>query len=128
MGFYKMGPGPDYFFFRPYHLVHLEVPLTVAELLIDNEPLATIDAPHVAEVVAIAKKDLAAGETLDGIGGFSAYGHIDTADGASGYLPVGLIEYATTTSSVKMDSPIPLDAVTLDESTTVVTQWREMHA
>ena len=128
MGFYKMGPGPDYFFFRPYHLVHLEVPLTLAELLVDSEPLATIDAPHVAEVVAIAKKDLEAGETLDGIGGFSAYGHIDTAEGASGFLPVGLVEYATTTSAVAKDSPIPLAAVTLDESTTVVTQWRNMHS
>ena len=56
MRFYKMGDGPDYFFFRPYHLVHLEIPMTVAEVLLDNEPLATVDGPHVAEVVAIAKR------------------------------------------------------------------------
>ncbi len=127
MGFYKMGPGPDYFFFRPYHLVHLELPLTIAELLLDNEPLATIDEPHVAEVVAMAKKDLPAGEKLDFIGGFSAYGHIDTAEGARGYLPVGLVEYATMTAPVAQDDPIPLSSVSLDESKTVVREWRSMH-
>lgn len=127
MGFYKMGDGPDYFFFRPYHLVHLEIPLTIAELILDNEPLVTIDAPHVAEVLAIAKKDLAAGEDLDCIGGFSAYGHIDTAENAVGYLPVGLVEYASMTADVAQDQPIPLTSVALDQSKTVVAEWRKMH-
>lgn len=127
MGFYKMGPGPDYFFFRPYHLVHLEIPLTIAELILDNEPLVTVDAPHVAEVMAIAKKDLVAGEALDCIGGFSAYGQIDTAENAAGHLPVGLVEFASMTADVAQDQPIPLSAVSLDESKTVVTEWRKMH-
>ena len=127
MSFYKMGDGPDYFFFRPYHLVHLEIPLTIAELLLDKEPLITIDAPHVAEVLAIAKKDLSTGENLDCIGGFSAYGHVDTAANAAGYLPVGLVEFASMTSDVAQDEPIPLSAVALDESKTVVREWRSMH-
>ncbi len=127
MRFYKMGDGPDYFFFRPYHLVHLEIPTTIAELILDNEPLITIDAPHVAEVVAIAKKDLAAGEELDCIGGFSAYGHIDTADNAAGFLPVGLVEFATMTTDVAIDEPIPLDAVSLDDTKTVVQEWKSLH-
>ena len=125
MRFYKMGDGPDYFFFRPYHLVHLEIPMTIAELILDNEPLATIDGPHVAEVVAIAKKDLATDEALDCIGGFSAYGHIDTAEGAAGYLPVGLVEYATTTAAVAQDDPIPLASVEL-EDVTIVREWKAM--
>jgi len=127
MRFYKMGDGPNYFFFRPYHLVHLEVPLTIGELLLDNEPLVTVDGPHVAEVLAIAKKDLAAGEYLDCIGGFSAYGHIDTAENAAGYLPIGLVEYASMTAPVAQDAAIPLSAVSLDESKTVVREWRAMH-
>ena len=127
MGFYKMGPGPEYFFFRPYHLVHLEIPLTIAELMVDNEPLITIDQPHLAEVVAIAKKDLATDEALDCIGGFSAYGHIDIAENARGFLPVGLVEYATMTAPVAQDQPIPLSAVRLDETKTVVREWRSMH-
>ena len=127
MRFYKMGDGPDYFFFRPYHLVHLEVPMTIAELLLDREPLVTIDEPHVAEVVAIAKKDLTSGEQLDCIGGFSAYGHIDTAENAEGFLPVGLVEYAKTTAAVPQDEAIPLSAVELDDSKTVVREWKQLH-
>lgn len=127
MGFYKMGPGPDYFFFRPYHLVHLEIPLTIAELILDNEPLITIDQPHVAEVVAIAKKDLEVNEKLDCIGGFSAYGHIDTTAGAVGLLPVGLVEYATATAPVLQDEAIPLASVDLDTTKTVVVEWLAMH-
>ena len=127
MRFYKMGDGPDYFFFRPYHLVHLEVPMTIAELLLDREPLVTIDEPHVAEVVAIAKKDLTSGEQLDCIGGFSAYGHIDTAKNAKGFLPVGLVEYAKTTAAVAQDEAIPLSAVALDDSKTVVREWKQLH-
>ena len=127
MGFYKMGPGPDYFFFRPYHLVHLEIPLTIAELILDNEPLITIDEPHLTEVVAIAKKDLAAGEKLDCIGGFSAYGHIDTAAGAAGYLPIGLVEYATMTAPVPQDEAIPMASVDLDTGVRVVSEWLTMH-
>ncbi len=128
MRFYKMGDGPNYFFFRPYHLVHLEIPTTIAELLLDGEPLATIDQPHVAEVVALAKKDLAVGEELDCIGGFSAYGHIDTAENAAGFLPVGLVEYATMTGNVAQDEPIPLGSVSLDDSKTVVSEWKAMHS
>lgn len=127
MRFYKMGDGPDYFFFRPYHLVHLEVPLTIAELLLDNEPLITVDDPHVAEVVAMAKKDLQVGEKLDCIGGFSAYGHIDTAAAAEGMLPVGLVEYATMTGPMQQDMAIPLTSVSLDTTRTVVREWMAMH-
>jgi len=127
MTLYKMGDGPDYFFFRPYHLVHLELPMTLAELILDNHPLATVDGPHVAEVVAIAKKDLTAGEALDCIGGFSAYGHIDTAESAAGFLPVGLVEYASMTAPVAQDEPIPLSSVALDESKTIVREWKAMH-
>lgn len=127
MNFYKMGPGPDYFFFRPYHLVHLEIPLTIAELVLDNEPLITIDQPHLTEVVAIAKKNLADGEKLDCIGGFSSYGHIDTAAGAAGYLPVGLVEYATMTADVGIDHAIPLSSVSLDMTKRAVTEWLKMH-
>ena len=128
MRFYKMGDGPDYFFFRPYHLVHLELPMTIADIVLDREPLATVDQPHVAEVVAVAKKNLAAGEQLDCIGGFTVYGHADTAEGAAGMLPVGLVNYATMTNEVGQDAGIALSDVTLDESEPLVQRWREMHA
>ncbi len=126
MRFYKMGDGPDYFFFRPYHLVHLEIPATIADVILDGEPLAVVERPHVAEVVAMAKKSLVPGDRLDGIGGFCAYGHIDTAAAAAGHLPVGLVDYATVVEPIAVDAPIPLSAVELDTGAAVVRHWLEL--
>lgn len=123
MRLYKMGDGPNYFFFRPYHLVHLELPMTLADVLIDHRPLAAVSGPHVAGVISLAKSALDAGTELDGIGGFAAYGQIDSASRAQGFLPIALSEFATASRSLASDEPIPLDAVFLDESRTVVREW-----
>jgi len=123
MTLYKMGEGPNYFFFKAFHLVHLELPTTLQSILVDQEPLAQVTEPHVSEVIAIAKKPLAKGDELDGIGGFAAYGHIDTAAGADGFLPIGLLDYATLEKPVNIDSPIPLDSVSLDLSVGAVQLW-----
>lgn len=93
MKYLKMGSGPNYVLYRPYHLTSLETPLSIARAYLQKE--ATI-APYfgmVAETVAVAKKELRAGEALDGIGGFSAYGKIITAADRREQeaLPIGLI-------------------------------------
>lgn len=123
--FLKMGEGPNYFFFRPYHLVHFEVPMTVGEVTLDRTPLGEITDPPIAEVVAMAKRDLEAGEQLDGIGGYCCYGLADTVEGSAGLLPVGLSGHARTTRRVRQDEPIPLDAVELDGDAPIVALRRE---
>jgi predicted homoserine dehydrogenase-like protein len=120
MRYSKMGEGPDYFFFRPYHLLHFELPITIAEVILDGRGLGEPIEKPVAEVVAIAKRDLDAGEPLDGIGGFTCYGHIDTVGGAKGLLPIGLSEHARVKRSVRQDEPIAMDDVELDESAEIV--------
>ena len=115
MRFFKMGPGPDYLFFRPYHLVQLEMPVTIADVVLDQVGLGAQVGPPVAEVVAVAKRDLQPGEPLDGIGGYTTYGVIDTATGAAGLLPVGFTEHATVVHRVRQDQPVSLDDVELDE-------------
>ena len=112
----KVGDGPDHIFFRPYHLMHFEVPATIAQVLLDGRGLADPLERPIAETVAIAKRDLRAGDVLDGIGGFGCYGHVDTAERADGYLPIGLAEGATVTRAVPIDAPVPLDSVELRES------------
>ncbi|TIM40801.1 NAD(P)H-dependent oxidoreductase [Mesorhizobium sp.] len=63
-----IGHGPYYSFFRPYHLTSLEVPLTAARIALYGKPdMVPLPRP-VAEVCAVAKRDLAAGETFDAIG------------------------------------------------------------
>ncbi len=107
----KMGPGPDYMFLRPYHLCHLETPLTVAEAVLYREPTIAPRGAPVAEVVAVAKRDLAAGDVLDGIGGWTVYGQVDTVERARDFLPVGLAEGAVLTRAVAAGEPVPLAAV-----------------
>jgi len=119
--FFKMGDGPDYLFFRPYTLVQFEMPITIADVVLDRQPLGVPSGPPVAEVITVAKRDLDAGEVLDGIGGFTCYGQIDTIDGAAGLLPIALAEHARLRVPVRQDRPVPLDAVELDEQAPIVT-------
>jgi len=78
-----LGEGPLYCFYTPYHLAHLEAPITCARAaLLKDTAVVPLGAP-VCEVVTIAKKDLAPGEMLDGVGGFTAFGQIDNAEVAA---------------------------------------------
>jgi predicted homoserine dehydrogenase-like protein len=116
----KLGDGPDFLFFRPYHLMHFEVPLTIAQAVLDRRPLGRPVGPPVAEVVAMAKRDLRPDDELDGIGGFCCYGYVDTAERAEGYLPIGLATSGRIVEKVPADQPVPLAAVELEEDSELV--------
>ncbi len=93
---YKLGKGPLYSFYTPYHLCHFEVPQTVARaVLFEDAAIAPVGAPTV-EVVATAKQDLRAGAVLDGLGGYDTYGQAERADltAVENLLPMGLAEGA----------------------------------
>src|SRR5690554_8091657 len=78
----KLGAGPYYTFYRPYHLTSLEVPLTCARaVLYGKADMVPLDEP-VAEVCALAKRDLKPGETLDAIGEYSYRSWIMTVEEA----------------------------------------------
>ena len=121
----KMGNGPEYFLFRPYHLIHFEVPITVAEAVLDRTCLGTPSSSRVAETITVAKRDLSAGTQLDGVGGFCCYGLMDDTAGAAGLLPMGLSEHARVTHSVAADEVIALDDVELDDSAPIVQLWEQ---
>ncbi len=114
--------------FSPYTLVHFEMPRSIAEVVLDRSPLWSPVAPPVADVVAIAKHDLAAGDALDGIGGDTCYGQIDTVAGAREFLPVAFAEHARVTRPVARDEPVPLDAVDVDGDAPIVALRRRQEA
>lgn len=116
MDYLKMGSGPDYLFLRPYHLCSLEAPISLVEAVLDGEPTVAPRGAPVAEVVAVAKRDLAAGEFLDGIGGATVYGEIDSVERASEFLPVGLSEGVRLSAPVRMGEPVPRASVDFDDS------------
>ena len=99
----KMGEGPYFTFFRPYHLTSLEVPLTCARaVLYGKADMVPMPVP-VAEVCAVAKKDMAVGETLDQIGEYCYRAWIMTAPEArtAGAIPCGLLTGAKVTAPIK---------------------------
>lgn len=114
---YKVGDGPLYLFYTPYHNCHFEVPITCARAALFHDAAITpIGAPAV-EVVATAKMNLKAGETIDGIGGYHSYGQCETADVTAEQmlLPMGLAEGCILKRDIPMDQVITYADVTLPE-------------
>jgi len=116
------GDGPNYLLYRPYHLASIETPLSVARAFFYNEPtIAPLGAP-VSEVITVAKKDLAKGDTIDGIGGYTVYGLIEEYQRArsENLLPLGISEGATLNRDVAKGQPISYDMVDLVQGTTLL--------
>jgi predicted homoserine dehydrogenase-like protein len=98
-----VGKGPYYAFFRPYHLTSLEVPLTCARAVLTGKPdMVPLDTP-VAEVCAVAKRDLKAGETLDSIGEYMYRSLTMTVPDARAAraIPCGLLEGGKITAAIR---------------------------
>lgn len=99
----KMGEGPYYTFIRPYHLTSLEVPLTCARAaLYGTADMVPLSRPA-AEVAALAKRDIAPGETLDQIGEYCYRAWIMTVEEAraKGALPCGLLSGGRATAPIR---------------------------
>ncbi len=112
---FKLGPGPLYVFYAPWHLPQAEAPLTAARAVLFGDAAVTPLAGPRCEVFAVAKRDLRAGETLDGIGGFMAYGSIDNIEVTrpENLLPMGISPDCTLVRGVLADQPLCYDDVTV---------------
>jgi predicted homoserine dehydrogenase-like protein len=113
LAYYKIGDGPFYVFYTPFHLPHLQIASTIGRAFIHRDPTVAPIAGPVCEVLTIAKRDLKAGERLDGVGGFCAYGLIDNAAVARAVaaLPIGLSEGCVLRRDVPKDDMISFDDV-----------------
>jgi predicted homoserine dehydrogenase-like protein len=115
LNLYKMGEGPLYPFWTPYHLVHFEAPNSIARVVLFRDSLAPpLDGP-VVEVCAVAKRDLAAGDVLDEYGMYMTYGEAVNSDEMSAmrYLPEGLVEGCRLKRAIPKDQPLTYDDVEL---------------
>lgn len=107
LNLYKLGTGPLYCFYTPYHLCHFEVPTTIARaVLFDDSTIAPFGRPRV-DVIATAKVDLKTGQILDGMGSYMTYGQCENSDVArvQDLLPIGLAE------GCRLRNDIPKDQV-----------------
>lgn len=114
---YKMGEGPLYPFWTPYHLVHFETPNAIARVVLFGDEVAPPLGGPVVEVCAVAKRDLKAGETLDAYGMYMTYGEAVNTDemNTARYLPEGLVEGCRLERDVRKDEALTYADVKLPE-------------
>jgi predicted homoserine dehydrogenase-like protein len=123
MEYLKMGAGPYWVLYRPYHLASIEAPRTITTAVLDGRPVLRA-VSGTAEVVATAKRDLEPGEVIDGIGGHHVRGVTHLAQDARDLVPLGLAEGATIERPVAAGDPVPRDAVAIRPS--VISHLREL--
>ena len=127
LNLYKLGEGPLYCFYTPYHLCHFEAHNSIARaVLFADAAGAPLDGPRV-EVCAVAKRDLSAGEVLDDYGHFMTYGQAVSASErqANGYLPQGLVEGCRLRRDLARDEVIRFEDVVLPEGRLADRLYRE---
>jgi predicted homoserine dehydrogenase-like protein len=115
LNYLKMGNGPMYVFYTPYHLPHIQIASTIARAVLLHDATIEPMGPPVCEVITLAKKDLAAGEILDGVGGFAAYGVLENRAVVrkENLLPMGLSGGCTMKRPIGKDRPITFADVTI---------------
>ena len=113
LNLYKLGEGPLYCFYTPYHLCHFEAPLSLARAVLFEDAVMAPAGPPRVEVVATAKVDLSSGDKLDGMGGYLTYGLCETAatTGEQGLLPIGVAEGCVLRNDVERGQVLTYDDV-----------------
>lgn len=113
--------------YKPFHLIGLELGISVASVGVRREPTGCAIGFN-ADVVATAKRDLDAGETLDGEGGFTVYGKVMPAIESLrlGGLPLGLAHRVRLRSAIAAGQPVRWDDVEIDERQPAAAFRREM--
>lgn len=130
LAYYKLGDGPFYVFYTPFHLPHIQIASTIGRAVIHRDATVAPLGGAVCEVLAVAKRDLQAGERLDGIGGFCTYGLIDNTSAArsTAALPIGLSEGCLLRRNITKDEVLSFDDVDIPDSGLIETLWREQNA
>jgi len=115
LNLYKLGEGPLYSFYHPYHLCHFETPMSLARAVLFGDATMAPDGAPKVEVVTTAKVDLKAGQELDALGGYLTYGEAEAAGVAAEerLLPIGVAEGCRVTRDLPKDHHLTYDDVEL---------------
>jgi predicted homoserine dehydrogenase-like protein len=124
----KMGDGPLYVFYTPFHLPQLEIPITVARGVLMNDAAVTPKDKPYCDAIAMAKCNLKVGDELDGIGGFKSYAMIENFNTSlsNRLLPMGVSANCRIVRDVARDTPITYDDVVLPSNRPIDALRNEM--
>jgi predicted homoserine dehydrogenase-like protein len=122
-----MGEGPLYCFYNPYHLIHFDVPNTVARAVLLRDAVVAPQGGVQVEVVAAAKMDLKTDQFLDEIGGYTLYGICENSTTAreQGLLPLGLAEGCRLKRDISRDQVLTFEDIWLPVGRTADRLWQE---
>lgn len=129
LAYYKLGDGPFYVFYTPFHLPHIQIASTIGRAVIHHDPTVAPSAGPVCEVVTVAKRDLKASERLDGIGGFCVYGLVDNSAAARAIsaLPIALSEGCVMRHDVSKDQVLTFADVVSPMGRLTEALWKEQN-
>jgi predicted homoserine dehydrogenase-like protein len=127
LAYYKLGDGPFYVFYTPFHLPHIQLPSTIARAVLHRDPTVAPSRGPSCEVMTIAKRDLKAGERLDGVGGFCAYGLIENRAVARDInaLPIAMSEDCVLLRDIAKDQVVGFDDVRSPPTRLIDRLWQE---
>lgn len=127
LNLYKVGPGPLYCFYTPYHLCHFDTPSSIARAILFHDAVIAPAGKPTVEVITAAKRDLKAGETLDPIGHFMTYGLCENSNLArkENLLPLGLAENCTLRRDIPKDQVLTLDDVVVPPGRLIDQLWKQ---
>ena len=127
LSYYRLGDGPFFVFYTPFHLPYVQIASTIARAALNHDATVAPLGGPVCEVLTMAKRDLKAGECLDGIGGFCTYGLVDNTHAARALnaLPIALSEGCVLRRSLAKDDTITFDDVEGVPGGIVQDLWRE---
>jgi len=130
MSYVKLGDGPFYVFYTPFHLPHIQIASTIGRAVDFADATVAPMAGPVCEVVTVAKRDLKVGERLDGVGGFCTYGLIDNTETAraAAALPISLSQDCILRRNIAKDEVILFKDVDEPARGVVDDLWREQIA
>jgi predicted homoserine dehydrogenase-like protein len=123
----KLGNGPLYSFYVPYHLLFFDIASSICRLIDFDDPVIVPYQGQVVDVITIAKTDCKAGEILDGVGGFKTYGLCENHDIVmeQNLLPMGLSEGCILKKDIKKDSPITWNDIEKPKGRLIDKLWDE---
>lgn len=118
MSVYKMGEGPFYLFYRPFHLSPIEAPKSVARAYLFKDSTLSPLGKSFCDVITVAKIGLKKGEILDGIGGFTCYGVIENTNIVlkERLLPMGLSDGCILKKEITKDQVVTYQDVLLPKN------------
>ena len=121
LNLYKLGEGPFYVFYTPYHLCHFEVPITIGRTVLFGDVTVAPQRGLRVEVITAAKTDLKPDDVFDGFGGYHTYGLAENFAAATRekLLPMGLAEGCRVVRPVAKDAALALDDVSDTEGPVV---------